>query len=205
MVDGLDLEKAGVAVGRGGVTVDAGLRTSNKRIFAAGDVAGGPQFTHIAGYHAGVLVRRLLFRMSWAKVDYRALPWVTYTEPELAQAGLTEAQAAERHGRLSVLRWSFAENDRAQAERRTDGHMKVVATPKGKILGATIVGAHAGELIHPWILAIQNDLGLARMSGYIAPYPTLGEVGKRTASSYYTPKLFSARTRRIVRMLMRLP
>ena len=104
-----------------------------------------------------------------------------------------------------MLRWSFAENDRAQAERRTDGHMKVVATPKGKILGATIVGAHAGELIHPWILAIQNDLGLARMSGYIAPYPTLGEVGKRTASSYYTPKLFSARTRRIVRMLMRLP
>ena len=205
VVDGLDLDKAGVRVGRAGVEVDAGLRTSNKRIFAAGDVTGGPQFTHIAGYHAGVLVRRLLFRMGWAKVDYRALPWVTYTEPELAQAGLTEAQAAEKHGRLSVLRWSFAENDRAQAERRTNGHMKIVATPKGKILGATIVGAHAGELIHPWVLAIQNGIGLAKMSGYIAPYPTLGEIGKRTASSYYTPKLFSDRTRRIVRLLLRLP
>ena len=205
VVDGLDLDKAGVRVGRAGVEVDAGLRTSNRRIFAAGDVAGGPQFTHIAGYHAGVLVRRLLFRMGWAKVDYRALPWVTYTEPELAQTGLTEAQAAEKHVRLSVLRWSFAENDRALAERRTDGHMKVVATPKGKILGATIVGAHAGELIHPWVLAIQNDLSLAKMSGYIAPYPTLGEIGKRTASSYYTPKLFSERTRRIVRLLLRLP
>ena len=205
VVDGLDLDRAGVAVGRTGITVDASLRTTNRRIFAAGDVAGGPQFTHAAGHHAGVLVRRLLFRMAWAKVDWRALPWVTYTEPELAHVGLTEAQAAERHGRLSVLRWSFAENDRAQAERCTDGHMKVVATPKGRILGATIVGAHAGELIHPWVLAIQNGLGLARMAGYIAPYPTLGEIGKRTASSFYAPKLFSRQTRRIVRGLMRLP
>ncbi|MCY4239887.1 MAG: FAD-dependent oxidoreductase [Rhodospirillaceae bacterium] len=205
VIDGLDLEKAGVAVGQAGIEVDAGLRTSNRRIFVAGDVAGGPQFTHVAGYHAGVLVRRLLFRMAWAKTDYRALPWVTYTEPELAQVGLTEAMAAERYRSLSILRWDFTENDRAQAERRTEGHMKVIATPRGRILGATIVGAHAGELIHPWVLAIQNGLSLAKMSSYIAPYPTFGEIGKRAASSYYTPKLFSARTRRIIRLLRYLP
>lgn len=205
VVDGLDIDKAGVEVNRAGIVVDAGLRTTNKRIFALGDVSGGPQFTHVAGYHAGILVRRLLFRMFWAKVNYDALPWVTYTDPELAHVGLTEAQAAEKHGTLSILRWSFAENDRAQAERETDGHMKIVATKKGKILGATIVGKGAGELIHPWVLGIQNGLSLAKMSGYIAPYPTMGEIGKRAASSYFLPKLFSARTRKIVRLLLRLP
>lgn len=205
VVDGLDLDKAGVEVSKKGISVDAGLRTTNKKIFAIGDVAGGPQFTHVAGYQAGILIRRLLFRMFWAKVNYDALPWVTYTDPELAQVGMTEAMAKEQHSKLTILRWGFAENDRAQAERETGGHMKIVATKKGKILGATIVGAGAGELIHPWILAIENGLSLAKMSGYIAPYPTMGEIGKRTASSYYVSKLFSPRTRKIVRWLLKLP
>jgi pyruvate/2-oxoglutarate dehydrogenase complex dihydrolipoamide dehydrogenase (E3) component len=204
VTDGLGLDAAGVEHGRRGITVDAGLRTTNKRIYAVGDVSGGPQFTHVAGYHAGVLIRRILFRMFWAKTDYRALPWVTYTDPELAHVGLTEEQAIEKMGKISVLRWSFAENDRAQAERAIDGHLKVIVDKSSRPVGATIVGAHAGELIQPWILAIQNRMKMGKMAGYIAPYPTLGEVNKRAASSYFMPKLFSEKTRRLVRLLLKL-
>jgi pyruvate/2-oxoglutarate dehydrogenase complex dihydrolipoamide dehydrogenase (E3) component len=202
-VDDLGLDAAGVAFDRKGVTVDAGLRSTNRRVFAVGDAAGGPQFTHLAGYHAGVVIRRMLFRMFWAKADLRALPAVTYTEPELAQVGLSEA-AARAKGPITVLRWPFAENDRAQAERTTDGLIKVLATPKGKILGVHILGPQAGELIQPWVLALQNGLKIRHMAGTIAPYPTLGEVGKRAAGTFYYPTLFSARTRRVVRWLMRL-
>ncbi len=201
-VDGLDLEKAGVAYGPAGITVDRRLRTSNRQIYAAGDVAGGPQFTHMAGYHAGIVIRNALFRLP-AKVDDRAVPWVTYCEPELAQVGSGEAEARERLPAIRVLRWPFAENDRARAERQTDGLIKVIAAPNGRILGASILGAQAGELILPWVLAISRGLKIGAMATVIAPYPTLGEVGKRAAGSFFVPKLFSARTRWLVRMLAR--
>ena len=199
---GLDLEKAGIAVNdRGGLVVDARLRTSNRRIYAIGDAAGGPQFTHIAGYHAGLVIRNALFRLP-AKVDYRALPWVTYTEPELAHVGLSEAEARERHaGDLTVLRWPFHENDRAQAERETHGVIKVLTRRNGRILGASILGPQAGELIQPWVLAISQRLKVSAFATMIAPYPTLGEVSKRAAGSYFTPKLFSERTKWLVRLL----
>jgi len=203
-VAGLDLEKAGIAHDKKGITVDAGLRTSNRRVFAIGDVAGGPQFTHIAGYHAGIVIRRALFRLFWTKVDYRALPWVTYTDPELANVGLTEKAAREKHGdTVKTVTWPFAENDRAQAERETGGLIKVVLDRKGRILGAGIAGPHAGELIQPWILAIQNRMKIGKMTGYIAPYPTLGEVSKRAAGAWFTPSLFSEKTRRLIRFLLR--
>ena len=201
-VKGLDLEKAGVEYDRA-ISVDKRLRTSNRKIFAMGDVAGGYQFTHVAGYHAGVVIRNILFRLP-AKVDYRAVPWVTYTDPELAHVGMTLEDAKQEHGdSLRVLRWGFDENDRAQSERTTEGFVKVLATRRGHILGATIVGKNAGELIHPWIIAIQNKLKIGAMASYIAPYPTLGEVNKRAAGSFYTEKLFSEGTRRIVRFLLR--
>ncbi|MEQ8701054.1 MAG: FAD-dependent oxidoreductase [Bauldia litoralis] len=203
-VEDLGLEAAGIEYDRKGLRVDAGLRSTNRRVFAVGDVAGGPQFTHVAGYHAGIVIRRILFRLFWAKADLRALPAVTYTEPELAQVGLSES-AARAKGPITVLRWPFAENDRAQAEHSTDGLIKVIATPKGKILGVHMLGPHAGELIQPWVLAMQNGLKIRHMAGYISPYPTLGEVGKRAAGTFYYPSLFSARTKRIVRLLMRLP
>ena len=203
-VEGLDLEKAGIAFTKKGVTVDAGLVTTNRRVFAIGDVAGLYQFTHMAGYHAGIVIRRALFRLFWTKVDDRAVPWVTFTDPELAQVGLSEAEAAKRHGAIRVLRWPYAENDRARAERATEGFVKAVTTPKGRILGATIVGRQAGELIQPWALAIQSGLKIGAMAGYIAPYPTLGEISQRAAGSFYTPALFGERTRRIVRFLLRL-
>lgn len=203
-VSGLDLEKAGIAYARTGIEVDARLRTTNRRIFAIGDCAGGPQFTHVAGYHAGIVIRNALFRLP-ARVDYRALPRVTYTSPELAQVGLTEAEARQRHDRLQVLHWPFTENDRAQVERDTGGFVKVVAGRRGRILGAGVVGAHAGEMIALWGLAIGAGLKLGAVAGVVAPYPTFGEASKRAAGAYFTPALFSERTRRLVRFLLRLP
>jgi pyruvate/2-oxoglutarate dehydrogenase complex dihydrolipoamide dehydrogenase (E3) component len=201
-VEALDLATAGIASTAKSITVDARLRTTNRRVFAIGDVAGGPQFTHIALYHAGIVIRNALFRIP-AKVDYRALPWVTYTDPELAQVGLTEAASRTIERAPRVLRWRFVENDRAQTERETEGMVKVVTRSTGRILGASIVGPGAGDLILPWALAISQKLKIGAMANLIVPYPTRGEAGKRAAGSYYTPTLFSARTRRLVRLLAR--
>ncbi len=202
-VDGMDLEKAGVVFSPKGIEVDARLRTSNKKIFAIGDVAGGYQFTHVAGYHAGVVIKNALFRLP-SKADHRYVPWVTYTAPELAQVGLTEEQARKAHGdEIRVLTWPYTENDRAQAERATQGLVKAVTTKKGKILGCGIVGRQAGELIQIWVLALSKGLKVGDIAQLIAPYPTLGEVSKRAAGSFYTPSLFSEKTRKIVRFLAR--
>ena len=196
----LDLAAAGVAHTPNAITVDARLRTTNRRVYAIGDAVGGLQFTHLAGYHAGIVIRNALFRWP-ARTDLRALPWVTYTEPELAQVGLTESAARAAGHDVQVLRSPFAQNDRAQAERATDGLVKAVVTRRGRILGASIVGPHAGELIHPWVLAIANDLRIGALATMIAPYPTLGEAGKRAAGNFYAPKLFNTRTRALVRFL----
>lgn len=202
-VDGLNLDAAGVRTSPHGIAVDARLRTTNRKIYAIGDVIGGAQFTHMAGYHAGVVIRNALFRLP-AKVDTRAVPWVTYTDPELANVGLTEAVAREIHGDgLRLARWSFHDNDRAQTEREADGLIKVVADRRGRILGAGIVGPSAGELLLTWSLAIAKKATLRDIAGLIAPYPTLSEVSKRVAGSFYTPQLFSPRTRRLVRFLSR--
>ncbi|HEY6335750.1 MAG TPA: FAD-dependent oxidoreductase [Alphaproteobacteria bacterium] len=200
---GLGLEAAGIAHTAKGITVDRRLRTSNKRIFALGDVAGSYQFTHAAGYHAGIVVRNALFRLP-AKVDDRAMPWVTYSDPELAHVGLGEDAARKSHDRIRILRWALAENDRAQVERETSGFIKVVTTKGGKILGTTIVHAHAGELILPWALAISRGLKVGALASLIAPYPTLSEISKSVAGSYFTPSLFSERTKKLVRLLARL-
>ena len=199
-ITGLDLDKAGIAAGPGGIQVDARLRTTNKRVFAIGDVAGGPQFTHVAGYHAGIVIKNALFRIP-AKAVHENIPWVTFTDPELAHVGLTAEAAQQRHGTVRVLRWPFSENDRAQAEGRIDGLIKAVATKRGRILGVSIAGARAGEIIQPWVLAINEGLSIAKLANSIVPYPTFGEVSKRAAGSFYTPSLFSPRVRRLVRFL----
>ena len=202
---GLALERAGIAFTPGGITVDARLRTTNKRVYALGDIIGQPRFTHTAGHQAGILIRNALFRLP-AKVDYRALPWVTYCDPELAQVGLTEQQARKRFGAaVRALRVDLGENDRARTERRSDGGIKVVIDPRGTILGAGIVGAHAGELIGLWGLAITRKLRLSALTGVIFPYPTLGELSKAAASAFYAPKLFSPWPKRLVRLLLSLP
>jgi len=204
--DKLDLEKAGVEFDRKGIKVDARLRTNKKHIFAAGDIAGGPQFTHIAGYHAGIIIRNICFKMP-AKVDYSALPWVTYADPELANTGLTHKQAIEKLGddQVKTISWPFEENDRAQCEKSTAGLIKITALKNGKILGAGIVGPHAGELIGVWGLAISKGMKLKDITGMISPYPTFGEINKRVAGAWFTPSLFSDKTRKIVGFLKKLP
>ena len=202
VIDGLDLDKAGVKAEPGGIVVDKRLRTSNKRVYAIGDVAGGLQFTHVANAHAGIVIRNALFRLP-AKMNGAAVPWVTYTEPELAQVGLTEAQARQRYRNVRILRWPYHENDRAQAERETQGHIKVVTSKHGRILGATIVGVGGGELISTWTLAVGHRLNIRAMTEIIVPYPTLAEIGKRAAMSYYTPGLTSPFVRRIITLLRR--
>lgn len=198
-VEGLGLDVAGIKYSRKGIEVDGGLRTSNRRAYAIGDVAGGLQFTHVAGYHAGLIIRRLLFKVP-AKTDNSAIPWATYTDPELAHVGLTEAQAREKGLAVSVSRWPLHDNDRAQAERELHGLAKIVVV-KGRVVGATIVAPHAGDLILPWVMAISQKTKLSAMAGLVSAYPTLGEISKRAASSYFTPTLFSDRTRFVVKVL----
>ena len=198
----LALERAGVEHTGEGITVDARLRTTNGRVYALGDVIGRPQFTHSAGYQAGIVIRNALFRLP-AKVDYRALPWVTYTDPELAHVGLTEAEARERLGpSVQIVRADFAHNDRVRAERQTDGAIKVVTDRRGTVLGVDILGPHAGELIGLWSLAITRGLKLSALTGMILPYPTRAEISKAAASAFYVPKLFSPWPKRMVRLLL---
>ena len=184
-IEALNLEAAGVDYTKRGVTVDQGLRTTNRKIYAAGDVAGGLQFTHVAGYHAGLIIRNVLFKLP-VKNRSDIIPWVTYTDPELAHVGLTEADARKTLGDgAKILRWHFAENDRAQTEGKTKGMIKVILGKRGRIIGASIVGQHAGELIAPWVLAITQGLKISAFANLVLPYPTLSEVGKRAAITNY--------------------
>jgi pyruvate/2-oxoglutarate dehydrogenase complex dihydrolipoamide dehydrogenase (E3) component len=202
-MEGLGLEAAGIATTPRGITVDARLRSGNRRVFAIGDVAGGPQFTHIAGYHAGIVLRNALFGLP-ATVDYAALPWVTYADPELAHVGLTEAAAREAGHAVSILLQPLSGNDRAQAERETEGLAKIVLGRRGRILGATIVAPRAGEMIGLWGLAIQKRLPIGAIAASLAPYPTMSGISKRAAGGFYTPSLFGPRTRRLVGLVQRL-
>jgi len=201
-VEGLDLERAGIKYEPRGILVDRRLKTTNRRAYAIGDVTGDLQFTHVANYHAGVVIRNALFRLP-AKVSHETIPWVTFTDPELAHVGLTETQARARNKTIRVLRWPYHENDRAQAERETHGHIKIITAKNGRILGATIVGAHAGELITTWTLALSRGLNIRTMTGIVVPYPTLSEIGKRAAITYFLPSLSNPRIRRLINFLRR--
>ena len=203
-IDKLNLDAAGVEYGRTGIKVDANLKSTNRRVYAAGDVAGGLQFTHMAGYHAGVLARSLVLGLP-AKAKTHHIPWATYTDPELAQVGQTEAQAREVHGdKLTVVRFPYHENDRAIAEGKTKGLIKVMIV-KGKPVGASIAGAHAGELIGMWAMAIANGLKMSAIANTVLPYPTIAEINKRAAGQYFSPKLFdSAMLKRLVRIVQRV-
>ncbi|MDP3895640.1 MAG: FAD-dependent oxidoreductase [Mesorhizobium sp.] len=199
-VEGLDLGKAGIAFDRKGIKVTPKLRTSNRRVYAIGDVAGGLQFTHVAGYHGGLVIRPLLFRLGAAE-NRAIIPWVTYTDPELAHVGMTEAEALAKLKGVRILRWPFAENDRAQAEHRTGGFIKLVTSARGKILGASIVGANAGEMINIYALAVSKGMGVRDIAGYVPPYPTMSEIGKRAAITYFAGATRKPVVRGLVRFL----
>jgi pyruvate/2-oxoglutarate dehydrogenase complex dihydrolipoamide dehydrogenase (E3) component len=204
MIAGLGLEAARIRHNEKGIKVSKRLRTSNRRVYAIGDVTGGHQFTHWGAYQAGLVVRSILFRFG-GRMKPDLVPWVTYTDPELAHVGLSEEEARRRHRKIRILRWPIAENDRAQTDRATAGLVKVIVTRRGRILGAGIVGANAGELIAPWALAISQGLTVRALMDTVLPYPTMSETAKRAALSFYTPKLQSPWPRRIIRWLRRLP
>ncbi|WP_339762881.1 FAD-dependent oxidoreductase [uncultured Sulfitobacter sp.] len=201
--DKLDLDKAGIEPSKNGIKVDASLRTTNRKVYAIGDVAGGMQFTHVAGYHAGVVIRSLMFAIP-SKAKTAHIPWATYTDPELSQVGLTEAQAKDEHGdKVEVVRFHYNHNDRAIAERKTKGFIKVMVV-KGRPVGVSIVGYQAGELINLWALALANNMKMSQIAGMVAPYPTIGEVNKRAAGAYFSPRLFeSDLVKTVVRLVQR--
>ncbi|MDA5095467.1 FAD-dependent oxidoreductase [Aliiroseovarius sp. KMU-50] len=199
----LGLEKAGIETTRVGVKVDEGLRTTNRKAYAIGDAAGGLHFTHVAGYHAGVIIKSMLFGLP-SKAKSSHIPWATYTSPEMAQVGLTEVLANEAHGdRVEVARFDFAGNDRAIATQQAKGLIKVMVV-NGRPVGVSIVGPGAGEMINLWALALANNLKMSQIAAMVAPYPTMGEVSKRAAGAYFSPRLFdSPRVKRVVGFVQR--
>ncbi|MEZ5714186.1 MAG: FAD-dependent oxidoreductase [Paracoccaceae bacterium] len=202
-VERLNLGAAGIETSRAGITVDAALKTTNRRVYAIGDVNGGAQFTHVAGYQAGIVIRSALFGLP-AKARTDHIPWATYTDPELAQVGLTEAEARARHGdKLDIARFDFSGSDRAIAEGRTAGFVKVMVL-KGRPVGVTIVGHQAGEHINLWALALANRLKMGAVAAMVSPYPSLGEVNKRAAGAYFSPRLFDSKgVKRVVGLVQR--
>ena len=208
-LDALDLAAGNVRASKAGIVTDRGLRSvTNRRVYAIGDIAEpegiGPRaFTHVGSYHAGIVIRRALFRLR-ARVDYGSLPRVTCTSPELAQAGMTEAEARAAGHRIAILRWPMADNDRAVAEGDKVGLVKLVVS-RDRVIGAGILAPNAGELIGMWVLAIAQRMKLATLAGAIIPYPTRSEAAKRAASFYFVPRLFSPRTKTLIRLLAWLP
>ena len=199
-VENLGLEQGGIAATSKGIQVDGGLRTTNRQVYAIGDCNGGPAFTHVAGHQAGLVIRSALFRLP-VSFDARALPWVTYSDPELAQIGVTEEAARRDHGDVVVTHQPMAGNDRAHTDRHEAGFLKIVSNRRGRVLGVTIVGVQAGELLAPWCLAMARGLKLSAVAGPMLPYPTLSEMGKRAAGQFYAGRLFSPATRKLVRVL----
>jgi pyruvate/2-oxoglutarate dehydrogenase complex dihydrolipoamide dehydrogenase (E3) component len=203
---GLGLEAAGIAFDAGGITADAGLKTTNPKVYAIGDcaggAAGGQRYTHVANHHAGLVIRNALFRRP-VDVGRVPVPRVTFTDPELAAIGLSEEAARATGKPFRILRWPVAENDRAQAERRTRGHVKAIVTPRGRILGCAIAAPHAGELIAPWALAMTKGLKVQDLAAVVFPYPTFSEVTKRTAVEYLRPYAQSPWLRGAIGLLRR--
>ena len=199
----LQLDLAGISYNQKGIVVNEHLRTHNHRIYAIGDVIGQQQFTHAGNYHAGIVLRNMLFRMS-AKVDPKVIPWVTFTDPELAQAGMTEAACEALHMVYKVYRFPFEENDRAQCERQTEGLIKVVVDGTEKIIGVTICGHNAGELISFWLLAMAKNVKFKDIARLVLPYPTYSEVHKGITSAYFRPIIFSKKVQWLARFLMKL-
>lgn len=202
VVDGLGLDAAGVEHDVKGIPVDRRQRTSQKHIYACGDICGPYPLTHMAEYQAGIVVSNAIFRVP-KKTDYRVVPWVTYTDPELARVGMTEQQARDKGIEPLVLHFPFQDIDRAITDKETSGLAKLVVR-KGRILGASILGPHAGELIHEIVLAMKTGAGIGDISATIHAYPTLAQIHRRTVNTWYGQKLFSPGTRRLVKLINRL-
>jgi pyruvate/2-oxoglutarate dehydrogenase complex dihydrolipoamide dehydrogenase (E3) component len=202
-VKGLGLEAAGVDVARGGITVDRRLRTSRSHIYAAGDVNGGYQFTHAAGYEGGIVIANAVFRLP-RKADYTYLPWCTYTDPELASIGMNEKAAQTQGIDYAVWTEAFENNDRSLAEGERAGVVKMLLDEKEKPIGIQILGPHAGDLMSEWVAVLNGKMKLSTLASAVHPYPTLGEINKRVAGSYLAPKIFSDRVKKGLKLFFNL-
>ena len=202
-VEGLELSAAGVEFSPRGVPADRRMRTNVPHIYSCGDVNGVFPFTHVAGYEAGIALSNAVLRLP-RKADYTKVPWCTYTDPEVASIGLNEKRAKAAGVEYRTLEASFRDVDRALAEGETEGKIKVLISPSGALLGCQIAGHHAGELIHEWVAAINGGVKLSTLAGAIHAYPTLAEISKKAAGSYYSEKLFGDRTKKILRFLFDL-
>jgi len=199
----LGLEEAGVEFTPRGIPTNARMQTTMHHIYACGDVNGQFPFTHVAGYEAGVALTNIVLHLP-RRADYTKVGWCTYTEPEVASIGLNEKRAKAANIEYRLLEEHFQENDRALAEGESEGKIKLLISPKGKPLGCQIIGAHAGELIHEWVVAIGGGVKLSTMAGGIHVYPTLSEISKRAAGRYFTEKLFSEKTKSVLHHLFHL-
>lgn len=199
-VERLGLDAAAIRHSRSGVVVDPRLRTSNRRVYVIGDIAGAGQFTHLASFHAGIVLRNILFRLR-ARADRTAIPRVTFTDPEFAHVGLSEVEARAARRRIRILRWPYAENDRAQAERRTEGLIKLVTDHRGRVLGVSILGDAAGEQIAFWCLVVAKGMRVHDVAGLVLPYPTMSEIGKRASVAYFSEATARPIVRRIIGFL----
>jgi pyruvate/2-oxoglutarate dehydrogenase complex dihydrolipoamide dehydrogenase (E3) component len=200
---GLNLEGIGVEFERKGIRVDERMRTSQKHIYAAGDVTGKFQFTHAAGYEGGIVVSNAIFHFP-RKADYTFLPWCTYTDPELASIGMNENAAKKAGIEHSVFTEPFKGNDRSLAEGERVGKIKMILDKNEKPLGVQILGPQAGELLSEWVAVLNGKVKLSTLASAIHPYPTLGEINKRVAGAYLSPKIFSDRVRKGLKFFFHL-
>ncbi len=194
-VNGLGLEEIGVAFNGRGIEVDQRLRTSQKHIFAAGDVNGGFQFTHAAGYEGGIVVSNAIFHLP-RKTDYTFLPWCTYTDPELASIGMNQKTAEAAGIQVKIWEEQIKENDRSLAEGEKVGRIRLLVDPKEKPVGVQILGPRAGDLIGEWVAALNGKVKLSAIAGAIHPYPTIGEINKKVVGSLFAPKIFSEKVQK---------
>ncbi len=199
----LGLKEIGVEFDRRGLKVDKRLRTSQKHIFGAGDVTGEFQFTHAAGYEGGIVVSNAIFHLP-RKVDYTFLPWVTYSDPELASIGMNEKGAKAAGLRYSIWTEEFKDNDRSLAEGEHIGRIKMILDEREKPLGIQILGPRAGELISEWVAAMNGKVKLSTLASAVHPYPTLGEINKRVAATFFSRKIFSERVQKGLKFFFHL-
>ncbi|MBW2029257.1 MAG: FAD-dependent oxidoreductase [Deltaproteobacteria bacterium] len=202
-LEGLGLDRIGVETHKKGIQVDARLRTTQKHIYAAGDVTGAYQFTHAAGYEGGIVISNAVFHLP-RKADYTFMPWCTYTDPELASIGMNEKRAREADIKYSVWTEEFKANDRSLAEGESVGKIKMILDEKEKLLGVQILGPRAGELLGEWVAVLNGKVKLSTLASSVHPYPTLGEINKRVAGNYFSPKIFSDRVKKGLRFFFHL-
>ncbi len=201
--DGLGLEDIGVKIESRGIKVDKRLRTNHKHIYAAGDVNGGFQFTHAAGYEGGVVISNAIFRIP-KRANYTYLPWCTYSDPELASIGMNEKAAKAAGIDYSVWTEAFKDNDRSLAENEKVGKIKMILNEKEKPVGVQILGPHAGDLLSEWIAVLNGKIKLSTLASSVHPYPTIGEINKKVAGTFFSPKIFSDKIKKSLKFFFHL-